>query len=74
MAGATTRGVAYEELSTASGAANVHPEGEWQAEAAGDTDGGFIMHLAQAGLGLNYQFGFCLSGAPNREGVVRRSG
>jgi hypothetical protein len=47
------RGVAYEELSTARGAANVHPESEWQAEAAGDTDdprqGGADGHAVDPG-------------------------
>src|SRR5580704_10372226 len=36
--GATARGPTHEELSTAGGAAGVHPEGEWEAEAAGYTD------------------------------------
>jgi len=40
----------------------------------GNPDGGFIMHLAQAGLGLRCHSGFCLSGAPNRAGVVRLAG
>jgi hypothetical protein len=38
LAGATARGTAHEELSAAGGAASVHREGEWEAEAAGDPD------------------------------------
>ena len=38
MATEATRGLAYEELPAASGAASVHPEGEWEAKAVGDTD------------------------------------
>src|SRR5882724_5291751 len=35
--GATARGTSQKELPAAGGAAGGHPEGEWEAEAAGDT-------------------------------------
>ena len=56
MATGVTRGVTREELPAASGTASVHPEGEWEAEAVGDSDdprpGGANGHLVDSGADI----------------------
>src|ERR1700730_3594755 len=58
--GATARGPSHEELSTTGGAAGVHPEGEWEAEAAGDSDdprqGGADGRAVDSGTDLRIGF------------------
>ena len=62
---------AHEDLPAAGGTTRLHSEGEWEAEAVGNSHGGFIMHLRQARLGVLCRSGFCLSCAPGPGVPVR---
>src|SRR5215472_12368089 len=69
--GRNSGSAARENLPAAGGATRLHPEGEWEAEAVGDTDGDFIMHLLQLRLAMLCHSGFCSSSAPSLGASVR---